>query len=122
MRGKPQNIRIDNGPEFISKALDSWAFENGISLHFIRPAKPTENGHIESFNGKLRDECLNQNWFTDLADAKEKIELWRKDYNEVRPRQVRRDTLDARRVPSPLGLSSTWPTTRPTAAPCSCRH
>jgi putative transposase len=85
MRGKPQSIRIDNGPEFISKALDAWAFEHHVALHFIRPAKPTENGHIESFNGKLRDECLNQNWFTDLADAKEKIELWRKDYNEVRP-------------------------------------
>jgi putative transposase len=85
MRGTPQSIRVDNGPEFISKALDSWAFENGISLHFIRPAKPTENGHIESFNGRLRDECLNVNWFVDLGDAKEKIELWRRDYNEVRP-------------------------------------
>ncbi len=85
MGGKPQNIRIDNGPEFISKALDAWAFEHGIALHFIRPAKPTENGHIESFNGRLRDECLNVNWFVDLADAKEKIELWRRDYNEVRP-------------------------------------
>lgn len=85
MHGKPQSIRIDNGPEFISKALDAWAFEHGIALHFIRPAKPTENGHIESFNGRLRDECLNVNWFVDLADAKEKIELWRKDYNEVRP-------------------------------------
>ena len=85
MRGKPQSIRIDNGPEFISKALDAWAFEHGIALHFIRPAKPAENGHIESFNGRLRDECLNQNWFVDLAEAKEKIELWRKDYNEVRP-------------------------------------
>jgi putative transposase len=85
MRGKPQSIRIDNGPEFISKALDAWAFEHGIALHFIRPAKPAENGHIESFNGRLRDECLNQNWFVDLADAKEKVELWRKDYNEVRP-------------------------------------
>src|SRR5262249_31481337 len=62
MRGKPQNIRIDNGPEFISKALDSWAFESRVALHFIRPAKPTENGHIESFNGRLRDECLNVNW------------------------------------------------------------
>ena len=85
MRGKPETIRVDNGPEFISKALDAWAFENGIALHFIRPGKPTENGHIESFNGRLRDECLNVNWFIDLADAKEKIELWRKDYNEVRP-------------------------------------
>jgi putative transposase len=85
MKGKPQSIRVDNGPEFISKALDAWAFENGIALHFIKPGKPTENGHIESFNGKLRDECLNVNWFIDIADAKEKIELWRKDYNEVRP-------------------------------------
>ena len=85
MRGKPQSIRVDNGPEFISKALDAWAFEQGIALHFIRPGKPTENGQIESFNGRLRDECLNVNWFVDLADVKEKIELWRKDYNEVRP-------------------------------------
>lgn len=85
MRGKPQSIRVDNGPEFISKALDAWAFEQGIALHFIRPGKPTENGHIESFNGKLRDECLNQNWFTDLDGARQTIELWRTDYNEVRP-------------------------------------
>ena len=85
MKRKPESIRVDNGPEFISKALDAWAFEHGIALHFIRPGKPTENGHIESFNGRLRDECLNVNWFIDLADAKEKIELWRKDYNEVRP-------------------------------------
>ena len=85
LRGKPQSVRVDNGPEFISKALDAWAFEQGVALHFIRPGKPTENGHIESFNGRLRDECLNQNWFADLADAKDTIELWRKDYNEVRP-------------------------------------
>jgi putative transposase len=85
MRGKPQSIRVDNGPEFISSALDAWACEEQISLHFIRPGKPTENAHVESFNGKLRDECLNTNWFVDLADAKEKIEIWRKDYNEVRP-------------------------------------
>lgn len=85
MRGKPQNIRIDNGPEFISKALDAWGIVRGITLHFIRPAKPTGNGHIESFNGRLRDECLNQYWSIDLVDAKEKIELWRKDCNQVRP-------------------------------------
>jgi putative transposase len=72
-------------PEFISKALDAWAFENGVKLHFIQPGKPTQNGHVESFNGKFRDECLNQSWFTDLADAKEQIELWRNDYNHVRP-------------------------------------
>jgi len=85
MRERPKNIRVDNGPEFISKALDAWAFEKGIELHFSQPGKPTQNGHVESFNGKLRDECLNANWFTDLADAKERIELWRRDYNEVRP-------------------------------------
>jgi putative transposase len=85
MRGKTQSIRIDNGPEFIWKVLDAWAFEQGIALQFIHPAKPTESGHIESFNGRLRDECLNVSWFADLADAKDKIELWRRDYNEVRP-------------------------------------
>jgi putative transposase len=85
MRGAPQNIRVDNGPEFISSALDAWACEQNVSLQFSRPGKPTENAHVESFNGKLRDECLNTNWFTDIFDAREKIELWRKDYNEARP-------------------------------------
>lgn len=85
MRGKPETIRVDNGPEFISQALDAWAFENGVKLHFIRPGKPIENAHVESFNGRLRDECLNQQWFLNLNDAREKIELWRRDYNEVRP-------------------------------------
>jgi putative transposase len=85
MVGKPESIRVDNGPEFISKALDAWAFASEVALHFIRPGRPTENGHIESFNGKLRDECLKVNWLADLADARERIELWRRDYNEVRP-------------------------------------
>jgi putative transposase len=85
MRGRPKSIRVDNGPEFISKALDAWAFANGIELHFIAPGKPTRNGLVESFNGRLRDECLNTSRFIDLADAKERIELWRRDYNEVRP-------------------------------------
>ena len=85
MRGKPDSIRVDNGPEFIGTALDAWSCEQRISQHFIRPGKPTKNGHIESFNGRLRDECFNTNWCVDLADAREKIELWRKDYNEVRP-------------------------------------
>ena len=83
--GIPESIHIDNGPEFISRVLDAWAFERKVQLLFIRPGKPTENAHIESFNGRFRDECLNQNWFIDLADAREKIELWRNDYNEVRP-------------------------------------
>ena len=86
MHGKPQCIRIHNGPKFVSKALDAWAFEHGSRYTSFGPAKSTENGHVERFNGRLRDECLNQDWFLDLADAKKKIELWRKDTtSEVRP-------------------------------------
>ena len=73
------------GSEFTSKAMLEWAYRRGIKLDFIRPGKPTDNAFIESFNGKFRDECLNQHWFTSLNDAKETIEEWRKEYNEVRP-------------------------------------
>lgn len=83
--GYPKAIRVDNGPEFISKALDEWGYRNDVKLDFIRPGKPTENAYIESFNGKFRDECLNQNIFYNLKDAQEKIESWRRDYNEQRP-------------------------------------
>lgn len=84
-RGAPGMIRVDNGPEFISKALDKWAYENTVTLDFSRPGKPTDNAFIESFNGSFRDECLNVNWFQTLGDAKAKIETWRKEYNEFRP-------------------------------------
>jgi putative transposase len=84
MRGVPENNRVDNGPEFISSALDAWPCQQLVSLQFSRPGKPTENEHVE-LQRKLRDECLNTNWFTDIFDAREKIELWRKDYNEARP-------------------------------------
>jgi putative transposase len=84
-RGAPRTIRVDNGPEFISKALDRWAYENGVTLDFSRPGKPTDNAFVESFNGRLRDECLNSHWFLSLADARAKIEAWRRDYNESRP-------------------------------------
>ena len=83
--GQPEAIRIDNGSEFTSAVVDAWAYEHGIKLDFIRPGKPTDNGHIESFNGKFRDECLNESWFTSLDDARRKIEAYRVDYNEVRP-------------------------------------
>lgn len=83
--GMPELIVVDNGPEFAGKALDVWAYRHGVHLHFIRPGKPVENAYIESFNGKFRDECLNENWFVDLEDAKNKIETWRLDYNRVRP-------------------------------------
>ncbi len=81
----PKRIKVDNGSEFISKALDKWAYENGVTLCFSRPGKPTDNAFIESFNGSLRDECLNTNWFLSLTDAIEKIEAWRQDYNQFRP-------------------------------------
>jgi putative transposase len=84
-RGTPDLIVIDNGTEFAGKVLDAWAYANGIKLHFIRPGKPTDNGHCESFNGRFRDEFLNENWFVDLRDAIDKAEAWRIDFNHVRP-------------------------------------
>lgn len=83
--GQPELIRVDNGTEFTSRVVDSWAYQRGIKLDFIRPGKPVENARIESFNGKFRDECLNENWFLGLEDARTKIEAYRVDYNEVRP-------------------------------------
>lgn len=84
-RRLPRTIRVDNGPEFISKQLDQWAYLNGVQLDFSRPGKPTDNGLIEAFNGRLRQECLNESWFLSLEDAQEKIEAWRMDYNRERP-------------------------------------
>jgi putative transposase len=84
-RGLPHTIQVDNGPEFTSRALDEWAFVNQVKLHFIEPGKPVQNAVIESFNGKMRDECLNQEWFLDLQDARGRIEAWRDDYNQMRP-------------------------------------
>ena len=81
----PKIFNIDNGSEFTGKAMDTWAFERGIKLDFIRPGKPNENAFIESFNGKLRDECLNENWFVSLEEVRRTIEEWRIDYNENRP-------------------------------------
>ena len=84
-RGTPKSIRVDNGPEFISKSLDWWAYFNGVKLDFSRPGKPTDNAVIESFNGRLRQECLNQHWFLSLDDAQRIVDAWRTDYNEDRP-------------------------------------
>jgi putative transposase len=84
-RGTPARLVTDNGPEFISRALDAWAYAHGIDLHFIEPGKPNQNAYIESFNGRLRDECLNEHWFFSLGQARETIETWRLDYNAVRP-------------------------------------
>jgi putative transposase len=81
----PERIKVDNGSEFISKALDKWVYENKVTLDFSRPGKPTDNPFIESLNGSFRDECLNVHWFLSLEDARQKIETWRRDYNEFRP-------------------------------------
>ena len=83
--GKPKTIRVDNGPEFISKELDLWAYMNDVELDFSRPGKPTDNAFVESFNGSFRAACLNASWFLSLEDARSKCEAWRRDYNEVRP-------------------------------------
>lgn len=84
-RGLPKVIVIDNGPEFSGRALDDWAWRNGVRLHFIDPGKPVQNPYIESFNATFRKDCLNQNWFYTIEEACETIEKWRQDYNEFRP-------------------------------------
>lgn len=86
-RGKPAIIRTDNGPEFVGKAMLNWSFRMGVQLKLIEPGKPNQNAYVESFNGRLRDECLNEHWFTSLAHAKAVIEDWRREYNEQRPKK-----------------------------------
>lgn len=85
LRELPEVITIDNGPEFAGKVLDEWAYRRGVKLNFIRPGKPIENAYAESFISRLRDECLNENWFINLNHAREVIESWRTDYNDGRP-------------------------------------
>ncbi len=84
-RGKPAVLRTDNGPEFTGAALDQWAYENKVQLHFIEPGKPYQNAFAESFNSTLRRECLNDNWFTSLEESRRVIETWRHEYNGERP-------------------------------------
>jgi putative transposase len=107
--GLPEILVTDNGPEFSGRALDTWAYARGVQLRFIRPGKPIENAFVESFNGKFRDECLNEHWFASVAEAKGLIEAWRIDYNTVRPhsalagqtpQQFARSTEGARRLTS----------------------
>ena len=110
-RGLPRTIKTDNGSEFISKAMDKWAYERGVELDFSRPGKPTDNARVESFNGRLRQECLNAHWFMSLADAQDKIAAWRREYNESRPHSAldwatpaefaRRCRLQRKRLPIP---------------------
>jgi putative transposase len=86
-RGTPAVIRTDNGPEFTGKAMLNWAHRRGIALRLIEPGKPNQNAYVESFNGRFRDECLNEHWFMSLAHARAVIEAWRQEYNEERPKR-----------------------------------
>lgn len=98
--GKPASIISDNGTEFTSRAILKWAADNGVAWHYIEPGKPQQNAFIESFNGSLRDECLNEEWFDTLEDARRKLALWRYDYNTLRPHSSlgNKTPLEARRA------------------------
>jgi putative transposase len=105
--GLPALIVVDNGPEFVSRAADAWTYAHGVTLRFIRPGKPVENAYIESFNGKCRDECLNEHWFRTVAEAQTVIAAWRLDYNEVRPHSALGDVTPAAFAahPKPRGFT-----------------
>lgn len=100
-RGAPRRVYCDNGSEFAGRLVDLWAYANKVTLEFSRPGKPTDNAYIESFNGSLRDECLNVHWFNDLTDANEKMQAWRIDYNESRPHRALNEL-------SPLQYKARW--------------
>ncbi len=100
-RGAPRRIYCDNGSEFAGRLVDLWAYANKVTLEFSRPGKPTDNAYIESFNGSLRDECLNVHWFEDLTDAREKMQAWQRDYDESRPHRSLNDL-------SPLQYKAHW--------------
>ncbi len=100
-RGTPESLRCDNGPELASRHIIGWCEEKKINLVHIQPGKPMQNGHVESFNGRFRDECLNASWFRTLADAREKISSWRDEYNGERPHS----SLDYR---TPVSLPGSW--------------
>ena len=109
----PSRVVLDNGPECTSQVLDQWAYEHGVELAFIRPGKPTENGLVESFNGKFRDECLNLHWWVGLDEARRCIEAWREDYNHVRPHSALGDLPPARLLWGGRVSSRRRPPTRP---------
>jgi putative transposase len=95
LRGTPESITTDNGGEFAGRAMEAWAYQAGVQMDFIRPGRPVQNGYIESFNGRLRDECLNGEVFFNVVDAREKIERWRNDYNQNRPHSALADRTPA---------------------------
>jgi len=109
LRGTPAAILVDKGTDFTSHVVDQWAYQNQVALHFSERGKPTQNAFIESFNGKFRDECLNQNWFVDLQHAREVIEAWRVDYNTVRPHSSLRYLTPEEFAPSVTARSASPP-------------
>ena len=108
LKGKPLAIVSDNGPEFSGHVIDQWAYENQIYWHFIQPGKPTQNAFVESFNGKFRDECLADHWFSDIHEARRVIEDWRHDYNQVRPHSALNNQTPSEFAqnfrPTPMGV------------------
>lgn len=112
IRGTPAELVLDNGPELTGRALDAWAAARGVRLRFIAPGKPSQNGFVESFNGRFRDECLDRSWFTGLADARATVEAWRVDYNGSRPHSaLGYRTPDEIRTGFPATLTTTTTTT-----------
>jgi putative transposase len=109
-RGAPESITVDNGSEFASSLMDRWAHSNGINLNFIRPGKPVENGFIESFNGRLRDELLNVSIFLSLGDVSNKLHQWRDDFNATRPHSALNDW-------TPNEFRALWEKTKPALSP-----
>ena len=107
--GQPLVITAGDGPELTSNVFDQWAYRRGIELDFIAPGRPMDNGLIESFNGKLRDECLNMHWFESLAEARRVIERWRVEYNETRPHSSLGNRAPAAYVAELLGVGSSSP-------------
>jgi putative transposase len=109
-RRAPRSITVDNGSEFASRVMDAWAYRHSIQLDVIRPGKPVENGFIESFNGRLRDECLNVEVFFTLDDARKKLARWQEDYNRLRPHSALHDE-------TPSAFAADWARTHPAALP-----
>ena len=107
-RGLPRTIVVDNGPEFAGRALDAWAYARDVTLRFIRPGKPIENAYVESFNGKFRDECLNEHWFLSVTEAQTVIEAWRVDYNTVRPHSALQEQTPAGYAAACAGPDEPW--------------
>jgi putative transposase len=116
-RGAPESITTDNGSEFAGQAMDAWAHQAGVKLDFIRPGRPVQNGYIESFNGRLRDECLNGEIFFGLTDAREKLERWRQDYNQKRPHTALADRTPAEFAEALDGRSFAHPVAGKTEPP-----